>query len=185
MNQMNENSQLLLREFMTEDDGWGRPAGRETFAKILSFVESRPGVVVFRVSLKGVRRVDISFASETIVEMARKYRTFKGFCFADLEDADQQENWNAAADRAKQPLFKWEGELPAIIGPQPSQGTVDALQFALLRPEVRAAEFAAESGTSITNASTKFKQLWDQGFLLRTERNAESGGVEFVYRRIR
>jgi predicted transcriptional regulator len=71
------------------------------------------------------------------------------------------------------------------VGLQPAQGTVDALQFALVKPEVRAAEFAAVSGTSITNASTKFKQLWDQGFLLRQERNAESGGVEFLYRRIR
>jgi hypothetical protein len=185
MKQMNGIAPLPLREFMAEDDGWGRPAGREAFAKIVTFVESHPGAVVFRVSLKGVRRVDISFASETIVEIARKYRTFKGFCFVDLNDPDQQENWNAAAERGRQPLFTWRDEIPRIVGLQPAQGTADALQFALAKPEVRAAEFAAASGTSITNASTKFKQLWDQGFLLRQERNAESGGVEFSYRRIK
>ena len=37
---------------------------------------------------------------------------------------------------------------------------------------------------SIANASTKFKQLWEQGFLLRQESVADSGGVEFVYQRI-
>jgi predicted transcriptional regulator len=30
----------------------------------------------------------------------------------------------------------------------------------------------------------KFKQLWEQGFLLRRESVADSGGVEFVYQRI-
>ena len=185
MKQMNEIIPLLLRDFMTEQDGWGRIAGRKACGKIVSFVEAHPGAVIFRVSLKGVRRVDISFASETVVETARKYRTSKGFCFIDLNDADQQENWNAAADRSKQPLFKWDRDQPAILGLQPAQGNVDALRFALAKEEVRAAEFAAFSGTSITNASNKFKQLWDQGFLLRREGNSESGGMEFVYSRVR
>jgi predicted transcriptional regulator len=30
----------------------------------------------------------------------------------------------------------------------------------------------------------KFKQLWEQGFLLRQESTADSGGLEYVYRRI-
>jgi predicted transcriptional regulator len=52
------------------------------------------------------------------------------------------------------------------------------------RPQTRAAEFAAEKGISIANASMKFKQLWDQGFLLRRESTSDTGGVEFVYQRI-
>ena len=30
----------------------------------------------------------------------------------------------------------------------------------------------------------KFKQLWEQGFLLRQESTADTGGVEYVYHRI-
>jgi predicted transcriptional regulator len=30
----------------------------------------------------------------------------------------------------------------------------------------------------------KFKQLWEQGFLLRQESSADSGGVEYLYRLI-
>lgn len=37
------------------------------------------------------------------------------------------------------------------------------------RPQTRAAEFAAQRNLSIANASMKFKQLWDRGFLLRRE----------------
>jgi hypothetical protein len=93
-----------------------------------------------------------------------------------------EENWEAAADRAKQPLMTWDGTKPRILGARPSAGITDALDFALTRAEVRASEFAgAQKGMSITNASTKFKQLWEQGFLLRRDAVAEAGGVEYIY----
>ena len=178
---------LRLREFMDGDEGWGREAGRVTGQRLIGFIEKNPGILVFRVSLTDVRRVDISFASETIVELARKHRGQKGFCLLDLVDMDQRENWEAAARRAKQPITIWGSNgKPAFLGVDPSQGTVDALTFALKKSEVRAAEYAALDKTvSITNASTKFKQLWEQGFLLRREAAAESGGLEYVYFLIR
>lgn len=189
MNRMNEipSLELRLRDFMESDEGWGRDAGRVTCQKLVRFVEKNPGVQVFRVTLSGVRRVDISFASETIIELARKYRGQKGFCFVDLTDADQRENWEAAAFRAKQPLMSWSGGgKGSVLGIAPSQGTTEAFAFAVKKTETRAAEYAAiEKNVSITNASTKFKQLWEQGFLLRREAAAESGGVEYVYFRVR
>lgn len=189
MNTMNETAAqpLRLRDFMAEDDGWGRNAGRETYRKLMDFVEVHPGVLVFRVSLSGVRRIDISFASETLVELARRYRGRKGFCFVDLTDGDQIENWAAAAQRTGQPIMSWDPSgKPRVLGLEPSQGNADAFRFALDRPEVRAAEYgAARTAMSITNASSKFKQLWEQGFLLRREVVAESGGVEYLYMRIR
>lgn len=176
---------LRLREFMEEDEGWGRQAGRLTFQRLMNYVEQHTGVVVFRVSLVGVRRVDISFASETIVQLARRYRGEKGFCFIDLIDIDidQRENWEAAALRAKQPLLLWNSNgKPQVLGVEPSQGVADALKFVLVKRKARAAEYAnASSNVSLTNASTKFKQLWEQGFLLRRESAAPSGGVEYVY----
>lgn len=188
MKVMNEipAADLRLREFMLEDDGWGRDSGRVTYRRLMDFVEKHSGVLIFRVSLAGVRRVDISFASETIIELARRYRGQKGFCFIDLADADQQENWEAAAQRAKQPIMSWgQHERPEILGIDPSQGNADALKFALRKNATRAAEYAASTeGVSITNASTKFKQLWEQGFLLRRETVADSGGVEYAYIRV-
>jgi hypothetical protein len=170
---------------MEEPEGWGRAQGREVYRRLLDFVEGNAGVVVFRVSTEGVRRVDISFASETIVELARRYKGSKGFCLVDLDDADIVENWEAAATKKGQPIAVWAKGNGRVIGAEPSQGNRAALAFALSRPQVRAAEFAeATRGMSIANASTKFKQLWEQGFLLRRESVADSGGVEFVYQRI-
>jgi hypothetical protein len=177
---------ILLRQFMDDDQGWGREAGRVVYQRLLEHVEDSPGIAVFRLSLTGVRRLDISFASETIIELARRYRGAKGFCFTDLTDVDLIENVEAAAAKRAQPLIIWLGDVARVIGAEPSQGNREALTFALARPMVRAAEFSqATRDMSIANASTKFKQLWEQGFLLRREATAESGGVEFVYYRIR
>lgn len=183
---MNENSvTLTLCNFMETQEGWGRDQGRKVHQKLLDFVEAKPGAMIFKVLLAGVRRVDISFASETIVELARRYRRQKGFCFVDLTDQDMLENWEAAASRKDQPIMVWEGEKGRVIGVEPSRGTLDAFKVALARESTRAAEFAASTpAMSIANASTKFKQLWEQGFLLRREDVAESGGVEFLYYRI-
>ena len=134
-------------------------------------------------SMLNVTRIDISFASETLVELARRIRGVKGFCLVDLEDPDLRENIEAAAARKLQPIFVWANGTATVIGHPPSQGTREALEFAVHRGRVRAAEFVeAKGGMTIANASMKFKQLWEQGFLLREESSAETGGVEYVYR---
>src|SRR5438445_12597633 len=70
---VNENSTTVrLRDFMASDEGWGRNQGREVYPKLIEFVEDHPGVMIFKVSLQDVRRGDISFASETVVEASRR-----------------------------------------------------------------------------------------------------------------
>lgn len=183
---MNEDTRVLpLRNFMDRSEGWGRSEGRNVYQRMLDFVESSPGTIVFKISMKDVKRIDISFASETVVELARRYRGSKGFCLTDLTDEDLVENLDAAAAKKVQPIMLWRGKSARLIGATPSEGTREAFEFALDRGQSRAAEFASEKkAMSIANASMKFKQLWEQGFLLRREAAAESGGVEFIYHRI-
>ena len=52
---------------------------------------------MFKVSLEGVRRLDMSLASETLVEFTCRYRRTNGFCLIDLTDKDILENIDAAA----------------------------------------------------------------------------------------
>src|SRR5713226_2998812 len=118
--QMNEKGAVInLRDFMEDAEGWGRAQGREVYRRLLDFVEGNPGVAVFRVSTEGVRRVDISFASETIVELARRYKGLKGFCLVDLDDADIFENWEAAATKKGQPIAVWAKGKGRVIGVEP------------------------------------------------------------------
>ncbi len=186
MSSMNQGVGVLgLREIMDRPEGWGRSQGRDVYQRLLRLVEDHPGTSVFKVSMKGVERVDISFASETVVELARRYRGNKGFCLIDLTDPDLIENFDAAAAKKAQPLLVWQGKSGRVIGIEPTQGCREAFQFALQRPQARAAQFAeSKKDMSIANASMKFKQLWEQGFLLRQESTADSGGVEYVYQRI-
>ena len=151
----------------------------------MSFIEARPAQQMFKISMEEVERIDASFASEAIVELIRRYRGSKGICLVGLEDAEVRFNIDLAAARVGVPVAIWNGKSIEMIGGQPSQGNREALEFALARPQARAAEFAdSGANVSIANASTKFKQLWEQGFLMRSESAADSGGVEFLYRRI-
>ena len=84
---------------MDSDEGWGRAEGRLVYGKLVNVVEAHPGATVFKISMAGIIRVDISFASETVVEFARRFRGIKGFCFVDLSDQDLIDNWSAAAER--------------------------------------------------------------------------------------
>ena len=183
---MNENRAVIqLRKLMNSPHGWGRDQGREVFQRLIQEVEANPGKPIIEVSLKDIERNDISFASETVVELAKRYRGNKGFCLSHVADADLLENWDAAAAKKGQPIMVWEGQAGQVIGTQPSQGNVAAFEFMLGKNSATASELANALDLQITNASTKLKQLWEQGFLLRRQEIAESGGVEFRYFAIR
>ncbi len=177
---------IRLRDVMHRQDGWGRAQGREVYQNVLSKVESRPGIAVFCISFDGVVRLDTSFASESVVEIARRFRKERGFCIVDLSDEDIIENVDLAALKKEQPIYVWRDDKPRLLGPQPSAGVRDALAFALQRAQIRSAEYAESKGDlSAPNASMKFKALWENGYLLRRETTAESGGLEYVYSPIR
>ncbi len=176
---------LPLAKFMDRPEGWGRNQGREVYQRILGYVEDNPGLNVFRISMKGVRRMDISFASEAIVELAKRFRCGKGFCLIDLTDIDIIENIDAACTKKDQPMYITRHHGFELVGPKPSEGIREALEFTMRHSQTRASQFAVNEGISLANASMKLKKLWDQGFLLRREVAAETGGVEYVYDRIK
>jgi hypothetical protein len=169
---------------MESDVEYGRPQGRAAFDQLVIAIESAGDCDVVRLSMKDVRHIDASFASEAIVELVRRFRGTKHICLVDLTDASIRFNIDLAADKAGVPIAIWSGDAVEMIGEKPSSGNHPALQFALGRRQVRTVEFAEEAKVSIANASTKFKQLWEQGFLKRTESAADTGGVEYVYERI-
>lgn len=182
MASMNEiRTAISLRNLMDAPYGWGREQGREVFQRLINQVEACPGKLVVEVSLKGVERTDISFASETVVELAKRYRGNKGFLLSDVVDEDLLENWEAAAAKKSQPLMVKDGKKKRVIGVQPSQGNAATFEYVLEKQSVTAAEISSVFDLQITNASTKLKQLWEQGFLLRRQEIAESGGLEFRY----
>ena len=103
----------------------------------------------------------------------------------DVPNEDIMENTAAAAVQGGQPLLVWHDAKLQVVGHRPSFGLADALRFALQRPSTRVGDFvSSRAGLSLKNASNKFKQLLQHGYLLRHERAAATGGVEYVCDRI-
>ncbi len=169
---------------MDDQDGWGHEQGRRVHEALLGKLEACPTGQVVRVSLDGVRRTDASFPRESVVELARRYRGQRGFCLVDAADPDIFDNWDAAALKRDQPILCWGGDNWRLLGPEPSRGN-KAMFRLVMAGETTASSAAQKLGLTLTNASTKLKQLLEGGFVLRREEPAPSGGIEYVYFRIR
>lgn len=176
---------IRLRDLMDREDGWGTDEGQEVFMKLSRLIDQHPAMAIFRVSLDGVRRTDASFPRESVMEVARKFRKKVGLCLADVNNEDLLDNWDAAAVKKEQPMFVWFAKGYRLLGPQPSAGSVGVLKLVLGNMETRASDVSKEFSLKIANASMKLKQLWDQGFILRREDIADTGGIEYVYFPIR
>jgi hypothetical protein len=185
MQQLKQGMTIKLREFMDREDGWGTDEGQEVFLRLSRFIQDHPATTVFHVSLDGVRRTDASFPRESVMEVARKLRKKAGFCLFDVDNQDLLDNWDAAALKKEQPIFVWLKKGHRLLGPQPSPGTAEVLDFTLEKTQTRAADVSKELGLKIPNASMKLKQLWEQGFVLRREDVADTGGIEYIYFPIR
>jgi hypothetical protein len=173
-----------LRNLMPGPDGWGRSAAAPIRAALLTRIGALADPVLVRISLAGVKRLDVTFASAALVEVVAEHLGTKGVCLSEVTGADLEENIAAAADRVGVPLTLWSGDTVQVLGPQPVAGNRAVLDLALTRPSLRATDVAAAMHLSVPNASTKLKQLWKGGYLMRVEHPAASGGNEFVYARI-
>lgn len=180
---MNENLTIRLQNYLISGEGWGRAAGEKVRGKLTLLIDAQ-GSPVVRISMGGVRKLDVSFAASGIVELVKHHLGSRSISLSDLDDPDIIENVAAAAQRLAVPVALSNRAGIHMLGATLSASVQAALAFALARPQVRAAEFAQAAGISSANASNKFKQLWQLGYLRRSESIAASGGTEFVYRRI-
>ncbi len=58
------------------------------------------------------------------------------------------------------------------------------LRYVLSVEAATAGEAARALDIKVPNASNKLKDLWEEGYILRRERTAPTGGVEYEYVRI-
>jgi len=166
---------------MDRADGWGHAEGREVLEKLLAFTQARPGTAFFCVSLDGVERTDASFPRESVIELARQLRGRSNICLCNVNDQDLLDNWDAAAVKKEQPVIAWTNGGSRLLGPQPSEGLHQLFSLIEKGEGITTSEAAAALGLNIPNVSNKLKALSDQGYVLRLERTAVSGGKEYEY----
>lgn len=182
---MNQNSIVVkLKDFTGSDRPYGNSEGKDTFRKLSDFLEGQHGVRVVGISFNGITGTDASFARESVVSLAKQLRGERGFYLTDLRNRDLIDNWNYAAKAKDQPLAIWDGEQFEIIGPEMNESTRTLVEHVLKKRAAFASEVAADLGLSVPNASTRLKNLMAQGYFLRVEEVAQSGGIEFKYQAI-
>jgi hypothetical protein len=183
---MNQKSMLTtLRSFTSSDHPYGNSEGKEVLRKLSEFVALNVSCKVFGISLEGITATDASFPRESVVTLAKQLRGEKGFYLTNLVDRDLIDNWSYAALAKDQPLVIWNESGFEVIGPELNRSTRDLVEFVLQRGSVLASHVASELGLSVQNASTRLKSLVSQGYLLRSEDVAETGGIEFKYSAIK
>lgn len=174
-----------LLAFTSSDHPYGNKEGKEVLRKLSEFVEQHASCNIFGISLKGITATDASFPRESVVTLAKQLRGEKGFYLTDFVNRDLIDNWSYAALAKDQPLVIWNDSNFEIIGPETNKSTRDLVEYVLQRGSVLTSQVAADLGLSVPNASTRLKNLVSQGYLLRSEDAAASGGIEFKYSAIK
>lgn len=182
---MKQNLKIIsLHEFTNDDHPFGNVQGKEVFRKLSDYVDANPLINIFGISLKGIVATDASFPRESVVALAKQYRGEKGFYLLNLYDRDLIDNWKYAALAKEQPLVIWADNKFEIIGPDISTSNLELVHYILENQSVTTAEVAEALNITTQNASTKLKKLVNQGYIMRLEEVAKSGGIEYTYHSI-
>jgi hypothetical protein len=185
MNQI-ANFRVELRALTGTEFPYGNAKGREVFSRLNEIVSAHTNPTIFQISLVGIEGTDASFPRESVFAIARLYRDKHWFYLTDVRDRDLADNWKYAAQAQNQPLVIWRSESDfEVIGPEISPAAKELLNYVLDHGRVGTSQVAADLGISVPNASTRLKKLVSDGYLLRREDTADTGGVEYIYMPIR
>lgn len=178
---MEENIVLRLRELVGDSSAFGNDKGREVFQKLLSELDAYPGEKVFGISLSGIRMTDASFPRESVISLAKSRRGEKGFYLQDFASPDLMDNWDYAAKAKNQTIIVFVGGGYKLIGSDISPGLKNLLDFVMRSKTVTTSKVAKHFDVTAQNASARLKKLYSLGLILGVKREAESGGIEFLY----
>lgn len=185
---MNENAHVMkLLDYCSKNPmPYGNQKGREVFPQLKAIIDSIPSQRVFEISFEGIEFTDSSFARESILLLAKMYRGNKGIYLShfDPQNVDMLDNWDYAAEKVEQPiLVKMESDI-RLLGNQLSSSNKEVFDLVMKAKSITTSKAATQLNLSVPNASTKLKKLVDEGYILRVEEVAESGGIEFIYKSI-
>ena len=166
-------------------EGLRREYGIEVHDKLVKEIEKNLDADIIDLSMKGIDVVDASFSREAIIRTIKEYRGKIGFCLINIDNEEYIDNFVAAVIKLKPPVFfKINGDYQ-IIGPSfpkgPSKGNQEVIDYVNTHNVATATMLKIDLNLTITNASTKLKQLLEQGYLMRKQEVASSGGVEYLY----
>ena len=178
---MKQNSIVInLIDYTNDDHPFGNVQGKDTFRKLVDYIDNNTSIRVFGISLAGIEATDASFPRESVISVAKYFRESKGLFLEQVKNKDILDNWNYAAIAKEQPLVVWDQDNYKVLGPELTKSSLQLLDYVLDKGSVLASQVANDLEISVQNASTRLKKLVSQGYILRSEEAAESGGIEFI-----
>lgn len=159
----------------------GSLLGKEVYKRLHKLIEDNPQELFFEISAANVEVTDGTFARESLLQLVSDYRGRKGIMLVDITDRDQLDNWNYAAESVGRPLIAWSGKAHEILGDQTTRALEGILKLVFRHRAVTTPQIANALNISVPNASTQMNGLQSRGYLIRTQRDAASGGREYVY----
>lgn len=176
-------------------DGWSVEYGEEVRNLLLSAIASHPEVDIFEISFEGIKRIDTSFPREAILYLAKIKAGKQGFVLTNLQTRTQIENIEGGVyrlDFAANLIVSDDIQninLGAdcivdgnhIILGKLSKTNRPIVEYVLRKNGASTSEIAKQFDLQVNNVSNKLKLLVEEGFLLRKELSAATGGVEYYY----
>lgn len=176
---------MKLIDFTRNDVPYGNAFGKEVFLKMRDYIEKHNNLTIFEISFEDIKFADASFSRESILILAQLYKGKKGLYISHLFDSDVIDNIDYAAKALDQPLtLKKENNEIIILGPQLTKSNLEIFKFLQKKKKVTTSQLASFFDLSVQNASSKLKKLVDDGYILRFEETAETGGIEYIYQTI-
>lgn len=182
MNQTATPNRIRLRDLTDTAKPFGNLQGKAVFRRVCEIVDQYSQPTIFEVSFDGIEATDASFARESVVSAAKFYHDQHSFFLSNITDRDLIDNWKYAAQAKKQPLMIWHSPSEfEVIGPEMTPSANELLTYVAQHGKVGTSQVASDLDISVPNASTRLKRLVTEGYLVRREDAADSGGVEFMY----
>ncbi len=179
---MNEKTYTLtLLDFTERSTPYGSAMGRDTHAKLLNHIDNLHGISVIGISFAGMATADGTFLRESLIYTIKRYSKEIFFFVFDIPDDDMFSNIKTAAINGNQQLTCWLDDACQIVGPETSASNKALLELVVNHRFTTTSKAAEELNISVQNASTRLKRLSEEGFLMRTEEAADTGGKEFIY----
>lgn len=170
-----------LQEFAETDHPYGNELGQKVCQKLRRFVDKQREYNTFCIDMSNIVTTDASFPRESVVALAKLFVGEKGFFLKGFASQDLLDTWSYTAEKKNIPLVVWNDGLYQFIGKPLSSANSALVDFVYGAGQATTSMVADELKITVQNASTKLKRLVADGYLLRSEETAETGGKEFIY----
>lgn len=176
---------IKLIDITKNDTALGSNAGKKAYQKILSIIQKNIDKDIFEISFEGIVFVDAIFLREGIVSIAKQFIAKKAVYVTNIKNRDILENLNYAAQDKNQPIFFWKNKEYEILGPKITDVTKELINTVVQKGPISAAQIAPLLSITSKNAGVKLIKIFKNGYVYRVETVAPTGGIEFLYKKIK